>query len=129
MCFTSILTLANVGNELSGGGIGARVEAAQYAKDLIILKRIMTELYWKSSFKPKLVAPGGFYDKNWFNQLLQDSGSGVVNIVTYHIYNLGPGMQSWFQNSLTIDIQIFLYSLDFEQLTFSENFLFPVIKT
>ncbi|KAL4633565.1 hypothetical protein ACB092_04G131800 [Castanea dentata] len=78
------------GNELSGGGIGARVEAAQYAKDLIILKRIMTELYWKSSFKPKLVAPGGFYDKNWFNTLLQDSGSGVVNIVTYHIYNLGP---------------------------------------
>lgn len=114
---------------MSGGGIGARVEAAQYAKDLIILKRIMTELYWKSSFKPKLVAPGGFYDKNWFNQLLQDSGSGVVNIVTYHIYNLGPGMQSWFQNSLTIDIQIFLYSLDFEQLTFSENFLFPEIKT
>ncbi|XP_030938386.1 heparanase-like protein 1 isoform X2 [Quercus lobata] len=78
------------GNELSGSGIGARVEAAQYAKDLIILKKIMNELYWKSSFKPKLVAPGGFYDKNWFNRLLQDSGSGVVNIVTYHIYNLGP---------------------------------------
>ncbi|GMY15553.1 heparanase-like protein 1 isoform X1 [Fagus crenata] len=68
------------GNELSGSGIGARVEADQYAKDL----------YQKSNFKPTLVAPGGFFDSNWFTKFHQNSGSGLVNIVTYHIYNLGP---------------------------------------
>ncbi len=93
ICFIPILTLANVGNELSGSGIGARVEADQYAKDVINLKKVMNELYQKSNFKPTLVAPGGFFDSNWFTKFLQNSGSGLVNIVTYHIYNLGPGMQ------------------------------------
>ncbi|XP_062170245.1 heparanase-like protein 1 [Alnus glutinosa] len=79
------------GNELSGSGIGARVEAAQYAKDVINLKSNMNELYRKSNYKPKLAAPGGFFDRSWYTQLLQDSGSGIVDIVTHHIYNLGAG--------------------------------------
>ncbi|XVF82576.1 hypothetical protein PTKIN_Ptkin16aG0060900 [Pterospermum kingtungense] len=45
-----------LGNELCGGGIAARVEVAQYGKNVIALKNL-----------------------------------GVVDGITYHIYNLGPG--------------------------------------
>ncbi|GMP33367.1 hypothetical protein CsSME_00006718 [Camellia sinensis var. sinensis] len=79
------------GNELSGKGIGASVDAAQYAADLIKLKTIINKLYKNFRPKPLLVAPGGFYDKEWYNKLLQDSGSLVINAMTHHIYNLGAG--------------------------------------
>ncbi|XP_020979574.1 heparanase-like protein 2 isoform X1 [Arachis ipaensis] len=79
------------GNELSGKGIGANVGAAQYGKDLIKLKQILNTMYHNYKFKPSLIAPGGFYDKNWFDKLLQVTGSGLLNALTHHIYNLGPG--------------------------------------
>ncbi|XP_074316953.1 heparanase-like protein 2 [Silene latifolia] len=79
------------GNELCGNGVGARVDAAQYAKDLIMLNGIINELYKNSHSKPLLLAPGGFFDKDWFTKLLKNTGPGVVNSVTHHIYNLGAG--------------------------------------
>lgn len=79
------------GNELSGSGVSARVSAEQYAKDLIGLKTLLKELYKNSRMRPLLVAPGGFFDQKWYTQLLQASGQGVVNALTHHIYNLGPG--------------------------------------
>lgn len=79
------------GNELSGSGIGASVNAKQYGEDLMKLKRIINELYEKSSSKPSVLAPGGFFEKDWFAQLLQVTGPGVVNGVTHHIYDLGAG--------------------------------------
>ncbi|KMT10738.1 hypothetical protein BVRB_5g113960 [Beta vulgaris subsp. vulgaris] len=79
------------GNELSGSGVAARVDAAQYGKDLIKLKRIIDELYTKSPSKPSLLAPGGFFSEKWFSQLLRVTGPGVLNGLTHHIYNLGPG--------------------------------------
>ncbi|CAJ1944157.1 unnamed protein product [Sphenostylis stenocarpa] len=79
------------GNELSGKGIGASVGAGQYGKDLIKLKEILHSLYNNSNFKPLLVAPGGFYNKEWFDKLLQVTGPGIVNVLTHHVYNLGPG--------------------------------------
>eukprot|EP00262_Sarcandra_glabra_P012039 TRINITY_DN3004_c0_g1_i2.p1 TRINITY_DN3004_c0_g1~~TRINITY_DN3004_c0_g1_i2.p1 ORF type:complete len:476 (-),score=68.25 TRINITY_DN3004_c0_g1_i2:239-1666(-) len=79
------------GNELSGSGVGARVDAKQYGKNLISLKAILVELYKNSHFQPLLLAPGGFYDQQWFAELLQVSGLGILDVTTHHIYNLGAG--------------------------------------
>jgi len=87
-----LIAYAYVGNELSGKGIGASVGVTQYGRDLIKLKRILDVLYENSRFKPSLVAPGGFYEKEWYDKLLQVSGSGIINVLTHHLYNLGPGL-------------------------------------
>ncbi|PKA46932.1 Heparanase-like protein 2 [Apostasia shenzhenica] len=80
------------GNELSGHGVGAKVDSQQYAKDLIILKAMLDELYKNSSSKPLLVAPGGFFDdQQWYAELLEVSGPGVLNALSHHVYNLGAG--------------------------------------
>ncbi|KNA19695.1 hypothetical protein SOVF_059260 [Spinacia oleracea] len=79
------------GNELSGTGVAARVDATRYGKDLIKLNGIIDELYKKSPSKPSLLAPGGFFSEEWFSQLLKATGPGVIDALTHHIYNLGPG--------------------------------------
>ncbi|XP_008805083.2 heparanase-like protein 2 [Phoenix dactylifera] len=80
------------GNELSGQGVGASVDPKQYGKDLIALKKLIGDLYKNSSTEPKLLGPGGFFEAQWFADMLQTSGPGVVNGVTHHIYNLGAGV-------------------------------------
>ncbi|XP_040865529.1 heparanase-like protein 2 [Glycine max] len=87
--FTLTIPKVDGGNELSGKGIGASVGVAQYGKDLIKLKQILSTLYESSKFKPSLVEPGGFYEKYWYERLLQVSGSGIINVLTHHLYNLG----------------------------------------
>lgn len=95
------------GNELSGSGVAARVDPVQYGKDLIELKIIINQLYEGSESKPAVLAPGGFYDKNWFIKMLQATGPGVVNGLTHHIYNLGPGndpnLEKKMQNPYVLD--------------------------
>lgn len=97
-CLTLIVTFSASGNELSGTGIGASVGAGQYARDLIKLRAIIDESYKNFNPKPLLVAPGGFYNKEWYNKLLQVTGPQVVNAVTHHVYNLGAG--GWTVNLL-----------------------------
>uniref|UniRef100_A0A1D1YZ15 Heparanase-like protein 1 n=1 Tax=Anthurium amnicola TaxID=1678845 RepID=A0A1D1YZ15_9ARAE len=80
-----------LGNELCGGGVSAKVDPVQYGQDMIALKQLLSKLYHNSSSLPKLLAPGGFFDPQWFTQFLQTSGPNVVDVVTHHIYNLGPG--------------------------------------
>ncbi|XP_072973385.1 heparanase-like protein 1 [Typha angustifolia] len=80
------------GNELSGTGISARLDANQCGKDLIRLKNIINKSYKKVGFQPKLLAPGGFFDAKWFADMLRSSGPNVVDVVTHHIYNLGAGV-------------------------------------
>ncbi|XVF43198.1 hypothetical protein PTKIN_Ptkin02bG0021300 [Pterospermum kingtungense] len=82
------------GNELCGGGVGARVEAEQYGKDVIALKNLVKELYPDLKIQPKVLGPGGFYDEKWFITFLEVSGRNVVDGITHHIYNLGSGSDS-----------------------------------
>ena len=89
--FYPITEFAATGNELCGKGVGASVAPAQYGNDVRNLRGILHTLYKDSQFKPSLVAPGGFYNKDWYDKFLQVSGPGTVNVVTHHIYNLGAG--------------------------------------
>ncbi|KAL1151102.1 hypothetical protein V6Z11_A09G018800 [Gossypium hirsutum] len=67
------------GNQIFGAGMGASVEAEQYGKDIVVLKNL-------------ILGPSGYYDEKWFNSFLEVSGHDVVDGVTHHIYNLGPGV-------------------------------------
>ncbi|KAL9682393.1 hypothetical protein QQ045_014190 [Rhodiola kirilowii] len=79
-----------LGNELCGTGVGAKIEAHQYASDVISLRKIVKKAYKGRETKPLVIAPGGFFERSWFTEFLQKTGD-AVDVVTHHIYNLGPG--------------------------------------
>lgn len=105
------------GNELSGKGVGASVAAEQYGKDAIRLDAMIDELYASSPMRPSLLAPGGFYDKLWFNKLLQVSGPHVVNIMSHHMYTLGPGNGKNIMNKILNPEHLNRASLIFSNVT------------
>ncbi|KAI5679624.1 hypothetical protein M9H77_00851 [Catharanthus roseus] len=80
-----------LGNELSGSGVGVRVAADQYAHDTIILRSKVEEIYKGIEEKPLIIAPGGFLDQNWFRTFINGANNSL-DVVTHHIYNLGPGV-------------------------------------
>ncbi|KAK6941727.1 Glycoside hydrolase, family 79 [Dillenia turbinata] len=80
-----------LGNELCGTGVGAHVAANQYASDTISLQSIVQEVYKDVEAKPLIIAPGGFYDQGWFRAFI-DKTNNSVDVLTHHIYNLGPGV-------------------------------------
>ncbi|KAJ8637428.1 hypothetical protein MRB53_011695 [Persea americana] len=80
------------GNELCGGGVAAKVDATQYAADMSDLKILLSELYPNPSSLPKLSGPSGFFDREWFVKFVQGMYPDWLDIVSHHIYNLGPGV-------------------------------------
>lgn len=78
------------GNELSGSGVGVRVAADQYASDTISLQKVVQDIYKSNETRPLTIAPGGFFDENWFKEFV-DKTNNSVDVLTHHIYNLGPG--------------------------------------
>ncbi|XP_050257940.1 heparanase-like protein 3 [Quercus robur] len=80
-----------LGNELSGNGIGARVSADQYASDINSLQNVVQNIYAGFKVKPQIVAPGGFFDATWFSDFIKKTPKSL-QVVSHHIYNLGPGV-------------------------------------
>ncbi|BAT76276.1 hypothetical protein LR48_Vigan01g252300 [Vigna angularis] len=80
-----------LGNELCGHGIGVSVAADQYASDVASLRKIVQNEYRGIEPKPLVIAPGGFFDADWFKEFISKSGKSA-DVVTHHIYNLGPGV-------------------------------------
>ncbi|PIN01871.1 Beta-glucuronidase [Handroanthus impetiginosus] len=80
-----------LGNELSGRGVGASVTADQYASDVIALQKLVQHIYKDFDTKPLVLGPGGFVDADWFTKFI-NGASGSLQGVTHHIYNLGPGV-------------------------------------
>ncbi|XP_076953978.1 heparanase-like protein 3 [Bidens hawaiensis] len=80
-----------LGNELSGSGVGARVTADQYAIDTKNLNNIVQEIYDGIEPKPLIISPGGFFDANWFKEFINKT-SEILDVITHHIYNLGSGV-------------------------------------
>ncbi|KAM5564439.1 heparanase-like protein 3 [Rosa sericea] len=80
-----------LGNELCGSGVGTRVTADQYASDINSLHNKVQDIYSGSELaKPLVLAPGGFFDSSWFSDFV-DKAPQSVQVLTHHIYNLGPG--------------------------------------
>lgn len=90
--FSQNYLIFSTGNELCGSGVSARIEAKQYGKDAIVLKKLVQKLYPDPATQPKVLGPAGYYDEQWFNTFLQTSGPNVVDGLTHHIYNLGAGL-------------------------------------
>ncbi|KAL5100813.1 hypothetical protein RYX36_005140 [Vicia faba] len=82
-----------LGNELSGSGVGTRISADQYASDFASLSGIVQNAYKDIDPKPLVIAPGGFFDATWFKEFITKSGNSL-DVVTHHIYNLGPGVDT-----------------------------------
>ncbi|KAE8669055.1 Heparanase-like protein 3 [Hibiscus syriacus] len=80
-----------LGNELCGSGVGTRVSADQYAADTAALQSVVENIYKNVDLKPLIIAPGGFYDSDWFKEYINKTIKSV-DVVTHHIYNLGPGV-------------------------------------
>ncbi|KAF8012100.1 hypothetical protein BT93_I0278 [Corymbia citriodora subsp. variegata] len=79
-----------LGNELSGNGVGTRVAAGQYASDTISLTNLVLDIYKDVEPKPLILAPGGFVDSLWYKEFL-DKTPKSLDVITHHIYNLGSG--------------------------------------
>ncbi|KAF5461389.1 hypothetical protein F2P56_017493 [Juglans regia] len=80
-----------LGNELSGNGIGTKVSVDQYASDIDSLQNIVKNIYTGFEVKPLVIAPGGFFDANWLSEFIKKTPKSL-QVVTLHIYSLGPGV-------------------------------------
>lgn len=81
-----------LGNELCANGVAARLDSVEYAKDITRLRKLVNHMYPNVTTRPKVLGPGGFYGKEWFDTFLQNTARGVVDGVTHHMYSLGAGV-------------------------------------
>ncbi|KAK6151679.1 hypothetical protein DH2020_014314 [Rehmannia glutinosa] len=78
-----------LGNELSGSGIGVGIAVDPYATDTIVLHNLIQDIYKGINTKPQIIAPGGFFDPGSDEHLIDrilnpsvlDSGADVFRNV------------------------------------------------
>ncbi|PTQ26794.1 hypothetical protein MARPO_0364s0001 [Marchantia polymorpha] len=85
-----------LGNELIGLAIDARVSPAQYSRDLENLDIIVRYLYKDYPTLPLVIAPDMVYltSSDDLKNFLTDSGREKLDVLTTHSYNLGSGDSS-----------------------------------
>ncbi|XP_020595440.1 heparanase-like protein 3 [Phalaenopsis equestris] len=82
-----------LGNELSGKGIRARIDVDQYAADTKSLKKIVDQIYKDNTLKPLIIAPGGNFEVEWYTQFIKLTKTPAsLDVITHHMYILGPGV-------------------------------------
>ncbi|KAJ7556885.1 hypothetical protein O6H91_05G103100 [Diphasiastrum complanatum] len=81
------------GNEKVDNVNSANFSPSTYAQDVQELRSILDEVYCDHHDlqKPLLIAPDAKFNATWFQEFIQLSGSGVVDRLSHHIYNLGKG--------------------------------------
>lgn len=87
------------GNELTANRVVTSLPAKQYGDDVKQLRFIVDSLYQEHGLaKPLVVAPDGTgnvagTEYTWYTTFLNESGPAVVDAISRHIYNLGPGQK------------------------------------
>ncbi|EXB65076.1 Heparanase-like protein 2 [Morus notabilis] len=106
-----------LGNELCGYGVSAKLDSVQYGKDIIVLKNLVKDLYPDSSTRPKVLGPAGFYEEKWFTTFLETIGPEVIDGVTHHIYNLGSGIDPNLINKIQDPFYLDLIARTYENVS------------
>uniref|UniRef100_A0A2P2M797 Heparanase-like protein 3 n=1 Tax=Rhizophora mucronata TaxID=61149 RepID=A0A2P2M797_RHIMU len=58
---------------------------------MVSLHKVVDRTYSGVEQKPLILAPGGFFVEDWYKDFL-DKSENSVDVITHHIYNLGPGI-------------------------------------
>jgi len=106
-----------LGNELVGSkGIEALFDVQTYLQDWKNFIGAIDSVYGRGSDRPLTVVPDTSYEDDWYGEFLRqlsvNSPSLLPDVVTHHLYSLGPGVSAnaW-QAAINVTIMDEVYAL------------------